>query len=155
VQPAGADLAGQGPGLAPAPSLEGIRVLVVDDEADARGMLAEILARRGAGVTTAGSVREALAAAEQAPPDVLVSDLAMPGEDGYALIRRLRALAPAHGGLVPAIALTAHATGEDRARVLAAGYQVHLAKPVDAAVLTAVVARLAASRSGGLREDAG
>jgi CheY-like chemotaxis protein len=85
---------------------------------------------------------DALASLDEFRPDVLVSDIAMPGEDGYALIRQIRALKPARWGGLPAVALTAYASAEDRVRVLAAGYQMHVPKPVDAAELAATVASL-------------
>jgi CheY-like chemotaxis protein/anti-sigma regulatory factor (Ser/Thr protein kinase) len=140
-------VAGEGshapPGASGMPPLDGVRVLVVDDEADARSMLTVILGQRGAAVTSAASVGEALTVLERTQMDVLVSDLAMPGEDGYALIRKVRALGPERGGSVPAIALTAHVAVEDRTRVLIAGYQTHVGKPVEASELVAVVATLA------------
>jgi signal transduction histidine kinase len=112
------------PGAPPAAvDVAGLSVLVVDDDADARETIAVVLGQRGARVETAGSVQEALAAIDRARPDVLLSDIGMPGEDGYALIRRVRALPPERGGCVPAAALTAYAGAADRARVLAAGFQ--------------------------------
>ncbi|HEX6273586.1 MAG TPA: response regulator, partial [Polyangiaceae bacterium] len=93
-------------------------------------------------VTTAGSVPEALNEIESAVPDLLVSDIGMPGEDGYDLIRKVRALPRARGGDLPAAALTAYARAEDRQRLLNAGYSIHLAKPVEPAELVAVVATL-------------
>ena len=128
--------------LAAAPKLDGVRVLVVDDRLDAREMAALVLRQCGAQVVVAGSAAAALAEMQRAKPDVLVSDIAMPGEDGYDLIRKVRALEPAQGGLVPALALTAYASVEDRTRALEAGYQMHLAKPVEPAKLTSVVASL-------------
>ncbi|MDX6696458.1 MAG: hypothetical protein QOF02_4061 [Blastocatellia bacterium] len=131
---------------APAPDcpekLDGLKVLVVDDEADTRELLGIVLGRCGAQVTTAASVFEALALIERVQPDVLVSDIGMPGEDGYELIRRVRALAPEQGGRVPAVALTAYARTEDRLRVLRSGYQMHLPKPVEVTELVAIVANL-------------
>jgi PAS domain S-box-containing protein len=130
--------------------LAGVRVLVVEDQEDTRDLLSAALGHSGAEVEPAGSAREALSALRRRPPDVLVCDIAMPGEDGYALLARVRALAAEDGGLVPAVALTAYAQSDDRSRALAAGYQVHLSKPVDAGELVAVVARMAARhRSGG------
>jgi CheY-like chemotaxis protein len=124
-------------------ALTGLRVLVVDDEADAREMLTLVLARTGAEVTAVGSVREALDAMEEWRPNVLVSDVGMPGEDGYALIQRVRGLSPDRGGLVPAVALTAYARAEDRTRILASGFQMHVPKPVDPGELITVVESLA------------
>jgi CheY-like chemotaxis protein len=117
-------------------------VIVVDNEADARALVATVLERCDARVSTASSVAEAIALIERDPPDVLVSDIAMPGEDGYDLIRKVRALdGPARH--LPAAALTAFATAHDRARALLAGYQAHLPKPVEPSELAAVVAALA------------
>src|SRR6185295_17364503 len=123
--------------------LEGIRVLVVDDERDARELLRVVLAGSGAQLKVAGSTHEAFAVFRQWKPDVLVSDIAMPGEDGYALIQRIRALSHNEGGSVPAAALTAYATSEDRLRALTSGYQIHVSKPVEPLELVAVVASLA------------
>lgn len=125
------------------PSLEGVRVLLVDDEEDARILLAEILERRGATVQTAGSAAEALKAIVALPPDVLVSDIGMPGEDGYSFIRQVRALSVGSAKLLPAAALTAYARMEDRTRALMAGFQTHIVKPVDSAELVIVIAALA------------
>jgi CheY-like chemotaxis protein len=96
-----------------------------------------------AAVTTASSVQEALECLRADRPDVLISDIGMPGEDGYALIRRVRALAAERGGNLPAIALTAYARSEDRTRSILAGYQMHVAKPVEPSELIATVASLA------------
>ncbi|MBD2040472.1 PAS domain S-box protein [Microcoleus sp. FACHB-672] len=126
-----------------APSLEGLRVLVVDDEADARDFLLTALEECGALVKTAGSVREAMAQIKQFNPNVLVSDIGMPQEDGYALIRQVRALDAERGEFLPAAALTAYAREEDRRRTLLAGFQIHMPKPVSPAELAAVVANLA------------
>ena len=125
------------------PDLRGVRVLVVDDEPDARGVARRHLEACGATVPTAASADEAFAAVSADPPDVLVSDVGMPGENGYSLIARVRRLPPAAGGGVPAVALTAYARSEDRDRAIAAGFQLHLVKPADAADLTAAVASLA------------
>jgi CheY-like chemotaxis protein len=100
------------------------------------------LARYDAAVTTATSVESALAAFERVSPDVVLSDLGMPGEDGYALIRRLRELPPERGGRVRTVALTAYARPEDRDAALAAGYDRHLAKPIDPIDLAVAVAAL-------------
>jgi PAS domain S-box-containing protein len=124
--------------------LAGVRVAVVDDEDDMRDFLSTSLRSYGAEVTALSTAREALESLQRDVPHVLVSDIAMPGDDGFALIRRLRALPAERGGLLPAVALTAFAGGEDASRVLAAGYQVHLPKPVEPHRLAAVVARLAA-----------
>ncbi|HKR11095.1 MAG TPA: PAS domain S-box protein, partial [Pyrinomonadaceae bacterium] len=112
-------------------SLSGLRVLVVDDEADARMLLTAMLERGGAEVISVNSAREGLETLESWRPDVLVADIGMPVEDGYALIRHVRALPKDKGGQTPALALTAYARTEDRVRALSEGYQLHLAKPVD------------------------
>ena len=125
------------------PPLTGVRVLVVDDDPDARDLVTAVLGQSGADVVTASSTVEALDALARARPHVLVSDLSMPGDDGYALLQRVRALGLDHDGRVPAVALTAFARAEDRARALAAGYAVHVSKPVEPAELVEVVARLA------------
>jgi signal transduction histidine kinase/ActR/RegA family two-component response regulator len=125
-------------------SLRGIRVLVVDDEEDAREATAVLLAQAGARVVSVGSAAEAVSALHADLPDVLLSDIAMPGEDGYALIRRIRSLPQGSGGRIPAAALTAYATLEDRAQALRAGYDEHIPKPVDPIRLVGAVAMLAA-----------
>jgi CheY-like chemotaxis protein len=117
-------------------------VLVVDDEADAREMVAAVLTEGGGAVVLAGSVPEALEAIGQRRPDVLVSDIGMPREDGYSLIRRVRAMDAGVGG-IPAVALTAYASAQDRTLALAAGYSAHLPKPVEPAELIALVKDLA------------
>ncbi|HLM58306.1 MAG TPA: PAS domain S-box protein [Pyrinomonadaceae bacterium] len=123
--------------------LDSLRVLVVDDEPDTREMLRAGLGQCGAEVTTAASAAEALTLLRESPPDVLVSDIGMPDEDGYALIRKVRGLPAGQGGKVPAIALTAYARTEDRLQALRAGYQMHVTKPVELTELAAVVASLA------------
>jgi signal transduction histidine kinase/ActR/RegA family two-component response regulator len=123
--------------------LAGVKVLVVDDAEDAREALSVLLGQFGARVTAVGSADEALAALDRDPPHVLLSDIAMPEEDGYTLIRKVRARGAAQGGQVAAAALTAYATPEDRVRALHAGYNDHLPKPVDPAVLVETVATLA------------
>ncbi len=123
--------------------LDGLRVLVVDDEADTREMLKAGLGHCGAEVTAAASAAEALTEIVKSPPDVLISDMGMPDEDGYALIRKVRGLPGGQGGNVPAIALTAYARTEDRLQALRAGYQMHVTKPVELTELAAVVASLA------------
>jgi CheY-like chemotaxis protein len=125
------------------PGLEGVRVLVVDDEADARELLQAVLRQSGAEVRAATSAREAIEMLRQWKPDVLVSDIGMPGEDGYALIRQVRSLPHKEGGSIPAAALTAYARSEDRLRALTSGFQTHVAKPVEPVELAAVVASLA------------
>ena len=123
-------------------SLAGLRVLVVDDEIDARSLLSTMLERCGAQVIAVGSAREGLESVESWKPDVLVADIGMPVEDGYGLIKKVRALPKERGGQTPALALTAYARTEDRVRALSEGYQVHLAKPVDRYELAAVVTSL-------------
>jgi len=122
------------------PEIVGLRVLVVDDETDSRELLVMMLRRCGAIVTSAASAREALAMFELDPPALVVSDLGMPKEDGYSFIRKVRALAPDQGGLVPFIALTAYARAEDRTRALRATFDSHVAKPVEPSELLAVIA---------------
>ena len=128
--------------LSDLPSIAGLTVLVVDNEPDARDLIAAILSARGACVSTAGSVAEALQGIARDRPDVILSDISMPGEDGYELIRKLRKLENG-GPPIPAAALTAFATASDRGRALLAGYQAHIPKPVEASELAAVVAALA------------
>ena len=125
------------------PELVDLRVLVVDDEEDARYLIQTVLERCGAIVTTATNVREALQCVQDCPPNVIVSDLGMPGEDDYSFIKKLRALSLEQGGRTPTAALTAYARVEDRMRVLRSGFQIHLSKPVEPAELVAVVANLA------------
>lgn len=124
--------------------LEGLDVLIVDDEPDARELVGEVLRQCGASTRTVGSVREALEAIAQSPPDVLVSDIGMPGEDGYSLIKKVRSLPAESGGKIPALALTAYARAEDRIKSMAAGFQMHVPKPVDPAELRVIVASLVA-----------
>jgi two-component system CheB/CheR fusion protein len=128
--------------------LEGTRVLVVDDEADARDALVGLLERYGAQVRSAASVGEAMAALAVGLPDVLVSDLGMPGADGYDLIRRVRQLPTKAGGGLPSLAVSAYATDDHRKRAITDGFQGHLEKPVVAAELVVEVARLAGRLSG-------
>ena len=123
-------------------SLDGLRVLVVDDEADTRELLSVMLKQYGADVKAVSSAGEALLSLEQLKPDVLVSDIGMPFEDGYSLIRRIRALEAQHGGQVPAVALTAYARESDRSLALKAGFQLHVSKPVEPTDLAAAVAKL-------------
>ena len=124
------------------PNLDGITVLVVDDEPDARGVIARILRDAHASVTTASSAAEALDIIKNSKPDLLISDIGMPGEDGYDFIRKVRALIPDASGRLPAVALTAFARSEDRQRALLAGYQIHVAKPVEPSELLTVCASL-------------
>ena len=126
------------------PYLDGLQVLVVDDEHDSREFIAAALEQWGARVTTAGSAEEALRSIAILKPNVLVSDIGMPVEDGYALIRRLREQPAEYGGRIPAVALTAYARAEDRMRALSEGFQMHVPKPVEPSELATVVAKLAA-----------
>src|SRR5581483_3458481 len=125
------------------PSLDGLRVLVVDDERDAREFVAAALMVRGAEVVSLGSAVEALAEMERRPFDLLLSDIGMPEMDGYWLIDTVRRLPVQRGGKIPAVALTAYAGIEDRRQVLLAGYQLHISKPVEPGELTSMVASLA------------
>jgi PAS domain S-box-containing protein len=122
-------------------ALAGLKVLVVDDEQDAREMLREVLQACRAEVEIAASVAEGLALIQRMRPDVLLSDIAMPGEDGLTLIRKVRALPPQEGGRIGAVAVTALSREEDRARVLEAGFDFYVCKPVEPAVLFAAVGR--------------
>jgi len=124
--------------------LDGLRVLVVDDEPDALDLASAVLGGAGAEVRTCASAPEALDVLRQWRADVLVSDIEMPGESGYSLIRKVRAWGGEQGGQIPAVALTAYGRAEDRARTLSAGYTVHVAKPVDPGKLTIIIASLAA-----------
>lgn len=125
------------------PSLADLRVLIVDDEPEARELIAAVLMLRGAEVVSVESAGEALKEIERQRFDVLVSDIGMPLMDGYALIEKVRQLPAERGGRIPAAALTAYAGVEDRMRVLSSGYQMHIPKPVEPAELTTVVANLA------------
>ena len=124
-------------------ALNGLRVLVVDDEADARQIISTMIERTGAEVKTCESAREGLQMLQQWHPDVLMSDIAMPGEDGYSFINKVRALPVDQGGHTPAAAFTAYAREEDRKRVLDAGFQMHIAKPVSSSKLAAMISYLA------------
>jgi signal transduction histidine kinase/CheY-like chemotaxis protein len=127
----------------PEVSLADILVLVVDDETDARELVKSLLADAAAEVLVAKSAEEALAVVRSRRPDVIVSDIGMPGRDGYQLIRDVRALTAAEGGRTPAIALTAFARSEDRTRAMLAGYQVHISKPIEPQELVASIKSLA------------
>jgi signal transduction histidine kinase/DNA-binding response OmpR family regulator len=123
--------------------LEGLRVLVVDDEDDTRELIATVLTRCGAEVKAAANVPDALTEFVSFQPDLLISDIGIPVEDGYSLIKKVRAQESAQRNRIPAIALTAYANLEDRLRALSAGYQMHIAKPLDPSELIALVATLA------------
>jgi CheY-like chemotaxis protein len=125
----------------PTGSLRGVRVLVVDDERDTREILSVMLARYGTEVRMAGSVAEGFEMFKEWRPDLLVSDIGMPVEDGYVMIGNVRGLSLEAGGGTPAVALTAFASTQDRQRAMAAGFNVHLSKPVEPVELARVVAR--------------
>jgi len=129
--------------VAPTARLEGLRVLVVDDDVDGLNLVSAMLRRAGATVAVGRSAAEGFDHFVAEPPDVLISDIEMPGEDGYALIRRIRGLEPGRGGRVPAIALTAYGRREDRLHAISAGFSMHVPKPVDPAELVTLVASLA------------
>jgi CheY-like chemotaxis protein len=134
--------------------LKGIKVLVVDDEPDALGLISRVLMQQGAEVITANSGSQGLVSLQSARPDVLVSDIGMPEMDGYEFLRRIRELGRARGGRIPAVALTAFARSEDRTQALMAGYLVHVSKPVDASELLATVASVT-GRTGSEVEEIG
>jgi signal transduction histidine kinase/CheY-like chemotaxis protein len=141
---------GEGPEGRPAEPvvpLDGVRVLLVDDDADGRDLISTVLGQRGARVTGTASVAEAMDALGRELPDVILSDIEMPDADGHSFIRRVRALPPERGGAVPAAALTAYARTEDRMQALRSGFQMHVAKPVQPEELAAVVASLAGRRA--------
>ena len=122
--------------------LKGLRVLVVDDEADARELMRIVLRSSGAEVMSAASAEEAFEHVEQWHPDILVSDIGLPDVDGYALIQKLRTLEAERGWSIPALAVTAYARAEDRTRALSSGFQMHVAKPLEPADLVAAITRL-------------
>lgn len=124
------------------PVLDGLRIMIVDDESDTRELLATVLAQRGAEIRDCASVADALATFQTWEPDLLISDIGMPEEDGYSLIRKVRLL-DRQLGQIPAIALTAYASTEDRLRTVSAGFQAHIAKPVEPEELITVIANLA------------
>ncbi len=126
------------------PRLEQVRVLVVDDDEDARELLRALLESRGADVTAASSVAEALELLDT-NPEVIVSDIAMPEADGYSLVRSVRARERGHERRMPVIAVTAYAGASDRARALEAGFDLHFAKPVDLDALALAIAQLRAT----------
>lgn len=128
-------------------SLSGMRVIVVDDEADSREFIITLLEQSGAEVIAVASASEAIEAVSHVKADVLISDIGMPDEDGYSLIRKVRALRAEQGGMIPAVAVTAYARSEDRTRAIASGFQMHISKPVEPEELVTVVARLS-SRTG-------
>jgi len=129
-------------------ALKGIRVLVVEDDADTRELLKVLLERQGCAVTASDSVQEALASYEQSRPQVIVADIGMPEANGYTLIGRVRSRNQREGNFVPAIALTAYSSAIDRDTVMSAGFQVHVPKPFDPDDLISVISRLAAQYGG-------
>jgi PAS domain S-box-containing protein len=143
--PAGPPSVGDVNGSAKAGVLSGIRILVVDDDPDAQELLAAVLGGAGGIVETSGSAASGFDALRRFQPHVLVSDIGMPGEDGYSFVRRVRALDTTQGGGIPSIALTAYTRDEDRAKALAAGFTSHLGKPVEPAALVAAIADIAPS----------
>ncbi len=142
LAPAAAEALPVGSPHAPLPRLDRVRVLVVDDELEARDVLTTLLAGCGAEVGSVGSVREALERVASRAPDVVLADIAMPDQDGYALVREMRS----RGAHIPAIAVTALASAEDRARAMAEGFEAHLTKPVDPTEVLAAVARSVGAR---------
>jgi signal transduction histidine kinase/ActR/RegA family two-component response regulator len=133
------------------PRLDGLRILVVDDDPDGRTLTSVVLTQAGASVKAVASVREALQMLEVERPDAMVSDIGLPDADGYGLIRQIRQYEAEHGGFLPAVALTGYARAEDRARVLAAGFQAHVRKPVEPVELTAAIATITHLRLDGER----
>ena len=125
------------------PHLDGVSVLVVDDDVDSRSFVCQLLEHHGATVAMSDSTSDALSRFRQLRPDVIISDIGMPDEDGYALIKRVRSLASHEGGNTPAMALTAYAHSQDETAALAAGYHRHVRKPVDVSELITAVAELA------------
>jgi two-component system CheB/CheR fusion protein len=127
------------------PSLDGLQILVVDDEADTRELLKFMLQKYGAEVLTVESARAAIAALTENPGryDVLISDIGMPDENGYFLIRQVRALAAEAGGKIPAAALTAYASDQEQEMAIEAGFQTHIAKPIKPVQLGLIIANLA------------
>jgi CheY-like chemotaxis protein len=123
--------------------LSGLNVLLVDDDSDTLTLMATALTKRHANVTAVSSAGEAIQAITRKRPDVLVSDIAMPDEDGYGLIEKIRSLENGETQNIPAVAITAYAKDEDRERALSAGFQIYLAKPVELTELISVVARAA------------
>jgi CheY-like chemotaxis protein len=127
--------------------LSGLRVLVVDDEDDARDLLHEVLSDAGCHVETASNAQDGFDAVLRFTPHVVVSDIGMPDEDGYSFVRRIRALGAQAGGRTPAIALTAYTQRSDELAALAAGFDTHLTKPARPETLLAAIARAAEPRS--------
>lgn len=132
--------------VVPLPRLTGLRILVVDDSPDGHALTSLVLAQAGANVKTATSAREAFQSVETGSPDAMVSEIALPGEDGYELIRQIRRHEADHGGFLPAVALTGYARAEDRTRILEAGFQAHLPKPVEPTDLINAIAEITNDR---------
>jgi len=126
--------------------LHGLRILVVDDDEDARDLLETILIEAGGQVVTAASTAEAFDALPVFQPDVVISDIGMPEEDGYSFIRNLRQVDPVDGGAIPAVALTSYTRAEDRKKAMAAGFTTHIGKPVHPAELLAAVMQVVAQK---------
>lgn len=124
--------------------LVGLSILVVDDDDDSRFYISTVLEADGATVTAVASASVAMEMLLKLQPDVLICDIAMPGEDGYTLIRKVRSLKPDQGGRIPAVALTAYADSEDRVRALEAGFQTHIGKPVEPEKLVEIIINLVA-----------
>lgn len=122
--------------------LQDVHALVVEDDDDARDLMIMVLKYTGAEITAVKSAEEAVAALDRTEPDVLVSDMGLPGEDGYALVRKVRLRKPEDGGNIPAVAVTAWASDDDRQRAIAAGFQAHVSKPIDASFLLNTIASL-------------
>jgi CheY-like chemotaxis protein len=133
---------GARPSTSRSPRLDGLSILVVDDSADGRALTSLVLAQAGASVKAVASVGEALQTLEVERPDALVSDIGLPDASGYALIRQIRQHEAEHGGFLPAVALTGYARAEDRAHILAAGFQAHVPKPVEPVELATVIATI-------------
>jgi len=133
-------------------TLQGLNILVVDDEVDGREMVACILEQFGATVYQADAPRAAIEVIREHTPDLMISDIAMPGEDGYSLMRRVRSLGAEAPRNIPAIALTAFTRGVDRARALRAGFDLHIGKPLDPMALVSAVRDLAGQRGWGRAE---
>jgi PAS domain S-box-containing protein len=131
-----------GTGIDTLPNLEGLHILVVDDQEDTRQFLSVLLEKCGAHATTVPSAFDGFRLLQELKPDILLSDIGMPDEDGYSFIHRIRTLTPENGGQIPAVALTAFARAEDRVKALRAGFQTHLRKPVDSTELVTVIAKL-------------
>jgi hypothetical protein len=123
-------------------SLEGVKVLIIDDDLEALLLLSTVLTDSGACVKTASSAEEGFRHVKEWRPDVIVSDIGMPAEDGYSFIKRVRAWSSGDGGTIPAVALTAYARAEDRMKAIASGYQIHVPKPVEPLELITAVASL-------------